>query len=368
MKKRIVDSTRYQTYFNCPTERRWFTEYKGRGITLSSTNVDMLYGLAVHNGCEMMAVGHSFVDAWNESVLILAQIPSDMRTPDGHWVGDEYQALLYGHLRIYEEYILPKIKSEYKIIGVEQEIVIPLTKDLSYCTRVDIILQEKNGGLYFVPNYKTSSYMNDLLLNSKYSTQLMMEAEAARHALKTNITGSIVIGFDKGQKRGVSDTEAKAGKVGKRLMSPFVYCYMKGDDPWLENNQVSVDYKYGWSRVPIWSTFSYEDWWDKVPERIKLGSYSILPPIYHDPEFVEDIKKQIISVEERIANDPTFLLPMNLHNCTQHAGYMHHNCPYIPLCHDREFPEDLIGGMYKWREINHPHEDDLVAHPEYEEE
>ena len=270
-------------------------------------------------------------------------------------------------------------------MGIEQEIIIPLSPDIQYCTRLDKILQSKESGLLYNMNYKTTSYMNDLRSSLEYSMQLMMEAEAARIAMGANVSGSIVLGFDKGSKRAVSEAEKKRGLTGKRILSPYTYAYYKGgeEDPWDPLSvQYSIAYRNGWKRFGVFDTKGgslldcCDKWWNMLDERIKMGTFSILPPIYHSEETIESIKKQIISMENLFQADPIDIeeipgmldiaFPQNLKNCNQHAGFMHHTCPYKPLCWDNEEPESLIGGMYKWREINHPYEDQFVAHPEHE--
>lgn len=372
---RIVDSTRYGTYFNCPRERYWSHEYMGRGITPTAPSMDLLYGSAVHKGCEELARGARFDEALFKAGAELAPLSNEL-TPEKLPRKDELGALLFGHLRCYQEFIFPKLQEEYEILGVEQEIIIPLSSlpPIYYCTRLDKILQRREDGLFFNLNYKTSSYLNDIFLSMERSVQLMMEAEAARIHLKEKgkdafITGTIVIGFDKGQKRKVSEGEKKRGLEGRRVLSPLTYGYVKEDNPWNAESLYSPVYKSGWRRFPIWNEIGIESWWEMLPEEMKRMQFSILPPIHHHPEMIKDIKEQILETEIRIAADAPMnrVFPMNTHNCNQHAGFIHHTCPYTPLCWGDEDPMDLIGGMYEWRPINHPKEDELVPHYEWEE-
>jgi hypothetical protein len=189
--------------------------------------------------------------------------------------------------------------------------------------------------------------------------QLMMEAEAARLHLGIECVGTIVIAFDKGRAYPASPAEKKRGLTGKRLLSPLTYLYAKGDDPWSAATMYCTEYKTGWKRVPTWvPPLSPERVWEMLSDEEKRGLFTELTPIYFDQGMVEDVRKQIIHSERQIVGmDEEGCFPQNFHNCTQDNGYLHHTCPYLPLCWDEEEPEMLIGGLYEWRTFNHPLEE-----------
>jgi hypothetical protein len=357
---RIVDSTRYGCTFACPRKRYWFTEYKGRGIQIASPSEDLLYGSAVHAGCEAMAKGLSFDEAYQLATVEMFNIDPTILTVDGLSHKDELLALLWGHLRVYAEYILPNLSLRFNFLAIEQEIAIPLSENVTYCTRLDDILEDKETGLKYNLNYKTSSYVNDLPSQMSHSTQLMMEAEAARLHLGIAAVGTLIIAFDKGRSYGASDAEKKRGLSGKRRLSPLTYLYSKGDDPWDAGTKYSTEYKSGWKRVPTFvPPLSSELVWNKIlTPGDKQGLFSELTPIYFDQGMVEDVRDQILTVERQVVNmNSSGNFPQNFHNCIQDGGYMHHTCPYHPLCWDGEEPEMLLGGLYAWREYNHPLEE-----------
>ena len=354
---RIVDSTRYGCTFSCPRKRYWFTEYKGRGIQLATPSEPLLYGTAVHTGCEHMAGGMDFVSAYALATMELMKIDPTILTVDGLSHKEELLALLWGHLRVYAEYILPNLKERFNFLAVEQEIAIPLDEDITYCTRLDDILDDKKTALNYNLNYKTSSYVNDLQNDMAHSMQLMMEAEAARLHLGIAAVGTIVIAFDKGRSYGASEAEKKRGLTGKRLLSPLTYLYAKGDDPWDVMTKYCTEYKTGWKRVPTFvPPLSPEIVWNgMLTPGDKQALFSELTPIYFDRGMVEDVRIQIVVSERQVVemNEKT-CFPQNFHNCFQDNGYLHHSCPYTPLCWDDEDPEMLLGGLYEWREYNHP--------------
>lgn len=360
-----MDSTRYRATFACPRKRFYLTEYGGRGIVLAAPSEDLLYGSAVHKGCELLAGGMIFQEAFMYAQRELLPLSPSL-TPEGHDHRLELEALLYGHLRLYQDYILPALLEEYDIFAIEQEIVIPLTESVTYLTRIDKGLRRKSNGTNFNLNYKTSSYIDDLQSSVECSMQLLMEAEALKYATGSFVTGSLVIGFNKGSKRSVSEAEKKRGLEGKRRISPFTYGYMKGDDPWDPKTQYSAEYKAGWTRFPTFvEPWTHEDWWNRMPDALRRGQYMTTTPIIHQPEMIARLKEQIVHVEQRLAeyrdtDDLDALYPQNFANCNQDEGYMHSTCPYKPFCWEGEDPDMLIGGAFKWREINHPYEEAFV--------
>jgi len=357
---RIVDSTRYGCTFSCPRKRYWFTEYKGRGIQLARPSEDLLYGQAVHKGCEALAGRTDFDEALALATAELIKIDPTILTVDGLSHKDELLALLWGHLRLYADYILPNLRQRFDFLSIEQELAIPLSDNITYLTRLDKNLRDKETDLKYNLNYKTSSYVNDLHQEMSHSLQLMMEAEAARLHLGIECVGTIIIAFDKGRSYGASDAEKKRGLSGKRRLSPLTYLYSKGDDPWDARTQYSTEYKSGWKRVPTFTGGLTPEgvWIHKLSPAVKQGLFSELTPIYFDQEMVEGVREQIVLVENQVVSmNSSMLFPQNFHNCFQDGGYIHHSCPYTPLCWDDEDPEMLIGGLYEWRTFNHPLEE-----------
>ena len=374
MTERCVDSTRHSCVLACPRKRYYYTEYGGKGIVLNSPNVHLQYGLGMHGVAEELVKGTPFDEAYVIGSQEIDALPEGY-TPDSLDWRDELKALLYGHGRILDEYIIPSLKERFEIISVEQELVIPLSDDVSYMTRLDNILRSKDSGEFYNLNWKSSSYMNDLLPHATTSLQLMMEAEALRQHTGKYSTGSIVIGLDKGGYRKVSEKESENGLSGKRLLSPFCYLWRKGKDPWVVDDSLyGVEYKYGWERVPTFALpLTMEKAWNIIPEAKKRGLYVELPPITAHPHMIEALKLQISVMEGRMGmgmflfnqgKDPKILdqfFPQNFNNCVQDGGFMHCTCPYKSICWDGEEPELLVGGMYQWREANHPYEENFFA-------
>jgi hypothetical protein len=345
--------------FNCPRERYYYTEYGGRGIQSSIINDDLLFGLAVHKGCEILSGGGGF----DEAVSYALEEMKDMQeasTPEHLSHIDEMKTLLYGELKMYEAYILPLILNEYEIIGTEEEIVIPLSPEVTYLTRLDKKLRRRSDDVFLSLNYKTSSYLSNLYDMSEHNLQLIMEAKGASISTGSFVSGSLVVGFDKGSKRKVSDSEQRQGLEGSRRISPFTYGYSKDDDPW-ESDKVSSQYKAGWKRFPIWGGGNWidmaEEWWGRIEDRVKMSQFVILPPIIYDPSTIESLSNQIVQTELEL---PKLRYPQNLKNCNQHAGYIGHKCPYIPFCWNGERVEDVLGGAFRWREINHEYEREFL--------
>jgi hypothetical protein len=375
---RFVDSSRYSCRFKCPRQYYWAYERDGRGITPKIISEDLTFGLAIHAFAENELLGK---DGWPAFLKELEPIKSlDRVTIDGLNIYDEWEALGYGLCRAFKDYAMPKILNEYEVHGVEQEFVLPLgeiqyryypysKEDVSWMTRLDVKLRRREDGMWFNLNYKTSSYVNDLNYSLEHDPQVIMESEALRQHIQSLSSeyycgGTIVIAFDKGQKRGPSDVEERQGKTGKRRISPFTYGYRKGADPWDTNAAYSVKYKNSWNKCAIWVDPGKERWYDSILDsETKRNAISFLTPIYHDPDFTERVKKQILSSEEDYANrldgfrrgtvDLDWAFPMNLRNCNQDGGFIHHICPYkdnVEGC----FSSFTVEENYEKRKYNHP--------------
>lgn len=359
MARRIVDSTRYSALRKCPRYRYWLTEHDGRGIIPTTVNEHQEYGKALHAGIEYLILHPE----WKLSEVYRMTAPPLLAhnfgvTPDGLEVAKEYLSLLYGHLHCFKEYGLVKFLTKYDIeVGnVEKELAIPLFQDqnveIVWATRPDIIPRRKSDGMRFNINIKTSQYPDELGEENEHSIQLMMEAEATRLSTGQHISGSLILGFDKGKKQAVSESDKKKGLRGKRLISPLTYCYTKGGH---------YDHKYttGWSRTPVWRDPGCENWMKALPPDVKM-SRIVEVPIYHDPNLIAAVKQQIVAEELRImeywneSGDMNQIFPQNLNNCNRDGGYFHHKCPYKEPCFE-DFVD--LGGAYKYRDANHPIED-----------
>lgn len=291
-------------------------------------------------------------------------------TVDGHQQRDEYYALLYGHLRAFRDVMLPRFYEEYDVLVRETEMIVPFSDDLIYGTRLDLGVRSKATGMAYNVEYKTDSSPSDIMQRMKWHLQMMLESAALSAHLKEEVHGSIVIGIDKGAKRGPTGGDFAMGKSsGERRLSPFTYAYVKDAGTFPE---YSFDWKggKGWRRCIPWVESTPEVWYETMITEMAFDPTTIFvqsTPIEFDPIKYEHVKRQIAFMEARIATGVTHMdthdypkwnaaqldefFPQNFSNCQNDGGYKR-QCPFTDLCH--------LGGietnewLYKERVPNHP--------------
>jgi len=393
---RVSDRSRYECTFQCPRKRYFNYEYGGRGIVGMGFAEDLAFGSGIHNGLEELILT-------GDMDLALKRLEAEIEecegeTADGYPKKDEWYAMGYGMLSLFNNIVLPKQQEQFDIKDTELEIVLELTNNLIWMSRIDAHLLRKAKGTHlpYVWEYKTSAtnYADELVNSAQDNFQFLMEAAALEHHYDTvggdstlYVGGTQLLVLLKGVKTWASATEEARGIKGQRRMGPFTYAYFKGD-PFASYD--STDYKpdwqpkyhAGWSRVPIWvypgleRYYSEEFFYDKKHKSYKdnMGLIFQPQPISLDRKKFENLKTQIIAVEghiydgvQDIEDNPTHTaglldayFPQNFLNCHKDGGFNKKDCPYVPVCHGGDSP-DPADGIYRWREPNHPFEDQVLV-------
>jgi len=390
---RVSDRSRYEEYFKCPRKRYYGYEYGGRGIVGLGSNEDLAFGSGIHNGLEELILTGDFDLALKRLEAEIKDVEGE--TADGYPKLDEFYALGYGMLSLFKTQVLPKQKEQFDIKDTELEIVLELTNDLIWMSRIDAHLLRKAKGTHlpYVWEYKTSAtnYADELVNSAQDNFQFLMEAAALEHHYDTvggdsplYVGGTQLLVLLKGVKTWASATEEARGIKGQRRMGPFTYAYHKSDpfhaDPGVDEWQPK--YHAGWTRVPIWiypgleKYYSEEFFYDTKHKSYKdnMGLIFQPPPISLDRKKFENLKTQIINVEfmieegvkainatpEMTETTLDMFFPQNFLNCHKDGGFNKKDCPYVPVCHGGDSP-DPADGVYRWREPNHPFEDQVLV-------
>lgn len=378
-KPSCTDRTRIEATYDCARKRFWGWEYGGWGLSPEGEgSEDLLYGIAYHEGAEILAKGGTLDDALKAAYRSCDKIGGV--TIDGLGKDKEYRALAYGHLRTLHESILPELREQYDIVGVETEIALPLADDLLDLTRLDVAFRDKKTKENYYVEWKTSSDPSKIREEMEYNIQFVLNVEALARALKEPVVGTIIVGVDKGRKGWPSETEKKAGLSGNRRESPFTYAYLC-DDGWTK--EWSLKWKKYWKKVPTFNVMPAEEWYQQlgtIAPGVAKEQFTVPPPIVWDQNDFERTKRQVVAMEKRVATATTSLasseaagmaaildehFPMNRKNCLQDGGFRGHRCPFIDLCHGAAAQDPLSWG-YKWRETNHPLEETLREKPKME--
>ena len=391
---RVSDRSRYEEYFKCPRKRYFGYEYGGRGIVGMGFAEDLAYGSGIHNGLEELILTGDFDLALKRLEVEIAECEGE--TADGYPKKDEWYAMGYGMLSLFKNKVLPKQLAQFDIKDTELEIVLDLTDDLVWMSRIDGHLKRRAKGTHlpYVWEYKTSAtnYADELVNSAQDNFQFLMEAAALEQHYKaqgeTNyVGGTQLLVLLKGVKTWASQTEEARGISGQRRMGPFTYAYHKGD-PFAANpgegNDWQPKYHAGWTRVPVWvypgleTYYSEKYFYDKKHKSYKdnMGLIFQPPPISLDRQKFSNLKRQIVSIEGEIADGVANLVgctdeeernmilddyfPQNFLNCHKDGGFNKKDCPYVGICHGGDDPHP-DNGIYRWREPNHPFEDQVLV-------
>lgn len=368
---RVIDSSRYVTTLHCKRER--FIEYEllNYGLSPQVVSEDLQFGLGIHAGAEAIILGRDWVQESNEQFNKIQGT-----TIDGLSRMDEMKFM--GHVMLIEfrERFLPIFKAKYEILHTELEILHEFHPGYGWMSRPDLVVREWGQETRLNVNYKTSSYPGDLLTNSKYALQLLMEAEAIRATTKEYVGGTVIVAFDKGYKSKITKKEKEEGKSGYRRMSPLTYAWTTGTNEHTGEIHFALSYAAKHQRVPVFTIMTPLEWWeylDKHHPTVLRNQIFSTPVISHATEKTESVKTQILAEEMRIekgvrdyeAAPPehknTVLdeyFPQNFDNCLNHHGYRGH-CPFLDYCHTVGVSDKPLY-HYTLRTPNHPVENSII--------
>lgn len=345
--------------------------------------VDLAYGLAFHEGAEILVMGGTLEAALKKGKEYTDQIVGI--TVDLLPQKDEYYALLYGHLRALSEAFLPAFFLKYEVLLAETETVMGLSPNLVGLFRNDLVVRSKADGLAYNVEWKTDSYPADIHTRMEFYLQLLLETKAASNYLKEHVHGTIIIAVDKGGKKGATEGDKKVGKTsGERRISPLTYTYHKDTG---FRGTYSYGYKSGrdWSRVPTWTgQLSSPEWWDILTGDLGFAPLELFcetPPVTFDSERFASVERQLVGVEGRIgagvraitdgatgtimgdgSNSSGYALldehfPQNFQNCKNDGGFKK-ECPMTDICF-RNAADDPLKWGYRFRQPNHPLEETI---------
>lgn len=368
----ITDRSRIESGDDCLRKRFWSYQYNGWGLEPDGPPpVDLAYGIGFHEGAEVLAREGPFEDALKNLTQHTDKIQGV--TADLLQKKDEYRTLGYGHLRTLSEFILPSLRERYDVVGVETEIVLPLSHDVLDLTRLDVAFKDRETGVNYYVEWKTDSNPSDIGSRMQFNLQFVLGIAALEKALGEPVVGSIIIGVDKGTKRGPSPTESKKGITGERRLSPFTYAYCQ-DNGFIK--QWRLEWTKNWINTPIWTSMTPAEWWmtlQEISPDSARDQFVITEPLYWERAAYESAIRQIVAQERRLeegtiavasgadADSIDEYFKMSRKNCRNDGGYRK-PCPFIDLCHFGKDSAPLEWG-FKWRTENHPLEATLRKRP-----
>jgi hypothetical protein len=244
--------------------------------------------------------------------------------------------------------IYPEFIQQYEVLTVEREIRALLAPGITLMARADGVIRERNTGLVYVLNWKTTSYKANWTQQWEDEIQPQTEAVAVEDSLSCDVAGVIFEGFYKGQQRdGIQ-------------VSPLIYGYtrMEGEVPLF-----SASHKPGWKRFAVWRGFhdktGLEAIWDWVmwmPSDVLEEQYVRSAPILKNNEVVADWLEQVIRFELDVlhilesGSERDRELFFRQEFSKEHCRF----CPFKPVCKKKTTIEQLLlEGVLKERVDHH---------------
>lgn len=330
---RYSDRSRTTTDWTCRRRRYLNYEMDGVGYAPESEAVELFLGATVHDCLAAIAFQHqagsvdigtiaktaytsvyqTFIGEGEEKAQIYAQ---------------EQATLIEGLIRGFYRHVWPQLIGQYpQIIAVEQELTYPVTSELMFMAKPDLVLGNEQGEVFYIEYKTTGSKSEEWVKSWSTAVQLHSTLKAIEHTLGVTPDGVIVQGLYKGYVN-----------YGKQT-SPFCYAYSKKAYPPFHAGEVYYEYAAGTKRVPVWQLpGGLERWVDNMPLEVISDQFPRTPPIFVKEDLVNQFFRQLAVREKDIAEfqnpDPMDLdefFPQNFSAC-QPPSRMH-ACPYIPICH-----------------------------------
>ena len=304
--------------------RRYYYSYHFKGgFDAPSPNIDLAIGIAAHRGLEYALLGQRD-KAGSETLLAFDTYTKEWPLDDPLLVSqrgegrDLAHGLVLGWLRACSE----EFDAKYEVLSVEREIELPLSPDIILVARCDATVRDRNSGLVYVWNWKTTSDRKDWNSKWLYDIQMWTEATALECSLNEVIGGTIVAGLYKGI------------KDEGRLASKLIYCYEK-------NGVYRPDYAAGWVRDRI---SDIPGWVDSIPLPVLKNMYLESQPILKNEEVVEAYLRQIVRLETDVTHiSESATEEDRLEYFTQSFSTMNCRwCPFLDACMKRSSMDSLI--------------------------
>lgn len=304
--------------------RRYYYSYHYRGgWDARSPSINLAIGIAVHKGLELAIVGKGD-EGGNAAVKAFDDYTKDWPTDDLLLVQQhtEGRDLAFGLVLAWSRVCYDDFDKRFQLLSIEKEIELPLTSDIILVARCDATVRDKQSGLAYVWNWKTTGEKKDWNSKWLYDIQMWSEAQALEYSLGEAIGGTIVCGLYKGT------------KDEGRLASKLIYRYEK-------DGQARPDYAKGWTRTRVTDV---AEWVATMPIETLREMFLESQPILRNEEVVEQWIKQIVRLENDVQHIATsdseqdrldyFTQSFSTLNCRW--------CPFLDACMQRGTIDGLI--------------------------
>lgn len=294
----LTDRSRTVLDWACPRKRFHNYHSGGRGVVPAHTPLELMLGTCLHDGLAAIATQHRAggeVDIDTISTVASGVVLETLMTAAG---GDESQfnfareqsTLVEGLLRGFYLRAWPSLMAQYPtIISIEEEMTYSLSEGITFMSRPDLVLADRDGNWFYI-EYKSTSSKNEEWVNQwQTAVQVHSTIRAIEHTLGTAPSAVIVQGLYKGY------------RSYEKQNSPLCYAYYRQGTPPFSYPEWQYAYKSGFKRVPVWEMEGgVKAWVEGMPEVVLGDQFPQTPPIYIKDRLVEDFFQQRLIREVEI--------------------------------------------------------------------
>lgn len=341
----------HQVYFDrsraaadeeCRRKRYIANEYCGVGLEGQGDPETKLYlpmGSAIHKAVEVLAKGGTGTEAASDALadfVPLLAIPGMSQTEQ-----TEQEYMLRGLILGYARAIWPLDLEEYRILSVEDEVVVLFPDGEQVLAKPDLLLERKSDRSVIYKEYKSTHWANEGWVRSfSRAAQLLTGALATQVSTGRTLRASVIQGLYKGS------------KYKGRPTSPLIYGYRFPDGDW------STKWAKGAERIGVWEyPGGQSKWLEDFPLLELRTHFPATPEIpFNQPLLAEWLagrfaREHEIAKVRSIEPLPQALLdqhfPMNTGACEPAMGSA---CPFLGFCYNPSAKADPLLQGFQWRQ------------------
>jgi hypothetical protein len=258
-------------------------------------------------------------------------------------LGDVELNWLYAATLAWERAAAEDFFQRYNVLSIEEELLTPITSNVTLYTRADAILQDRADGTLWVLNWKTASDVKNWNRKWFFDIQSWTESLAAEAKLQQPVAGCIYYGVWKGP--------IYNGRINSRLITGYKYVDRTGAITYgTENNGGGKPFSVANEHFPFGD--GIPAWINWLPKDFLRKYFVESAPQIRQDDLVEEWLRQVVGKE----SDIDHILQEGTEEDKQ--SYFWQNwgettcsrCAFQSLCLKKSTPESLIAeGMLKPR-------------------
>jgi hypothetical protein len=165
VKKKRVSYSQFSNWFNCP--HRWYLD-NVKGLKVYEDSISTCFGTAIHETIQLyitalykegteIADDHDLMDIFAKTFeKQLTEKKVEISTEQTKEYLNDGQEIIKAFSNITNR-IKYFPSNKYELIGIENEIIMPVKNNVDFICFIDVVLKEKNTGKYRIIDIKTSS-------------------------------------------------------------------------------------------------------------------------------------------------------------------------------------------------------------------